>query len=39
LLLPDGSLAAEAETVLVRPPQEFFDRWEPEKQYWKVYEE
>jgi len=39
LRLADGSLAAEAEAVVVRPRQEFFDRWEPEKQYWKVYEE
>jgi uncharacterized protein (TIGR00369 family) len=39
LLLPDGSLAAEAIAVLVRPPQEFFDRWEPEKQYWRVYDD
>jgi uncharacterized protein (TIGR00369 family) len=39
LLLPDGSLAAEAEAIVVRPQQEFFDRWEPEKQYWKVYED
>jgi uncharacterized protein (TIGR00369 family) len=39
LLLPDGSLAAEAQAVVVRPPQEFFARWEPEKQYWRVYDE
>lgn len=39
LLLPDGSLAAEAEAVVVRPGQEFFKRWEPEKKYWRVYEE
>ena len=39
LLLPDGSLAAEAQAVLVRPPQEFFARWEPEKPYWRVYED
>ena len=39
LLLPDGSRAAEAEAVVVRPRPEFFDRWEPEKKYWKVYDE
>jgi len=39
LLLPDGTLAAEAEAVVVRPRQEFFDRWEAEKPYWKVYDE
>lgn len=39
LLLPDGSLAAEAEAVLLRPPEEFFARWEPEKAYWRVYDE
>ncbi len=39
LRLPDGSLAAEAEAVVVRPRQEFFDKWEPEKPYWKVYDD
>lgn len=39
LLLPDGTLAAEAEAILVRPPQEFFARWEPEKPFWRVYED
>ena len=37
LLLADGSRAAEAEAVVVRPRQEFFDNWEPEKKFWKVY--
>ena len=37
--LPDGTIAAEAEAILVRPPQEFFDRWEPEKPFWRVYED
>jgi uncharacterized protein (TIGR00369 family) len=39
LLLPDGTLAAEAEAILVRPPQEFFDRWEPEKPFWRIYDD
>ncbi len=37
LTLPDGTVAAEAEAVVVRPPQEFYDRWEPEKKHWRVY--
>jgi len=36
--LPDGTVTAECESVLVHPPQEFFDQWEAEKPYWKVYE-
>jgi len=36
--LPDGTVTAEAECVVARPPQEFADNWEPERPYWKVYE-
>ncbi len=36
--LPDGTVTAECESALVHPPQEFFDQWEAEKPYWKVYE-
>jgi len=39
LLLPDGTVAAEAEAIVVRPGEEFVKRWEPEKQYWRVYED
>jgi uncharacterized protein (TIGR00369 family) len=39
LMLPDGTITAEGEAVVVRPPQEFYDRWEPEKKYWRVYED
>ncbi len=35
--LPDGTVTAECEAILTRPPQDFRDRWENEKQYWKVY--
>ena len=35
--LPDGTLTAECSTVVVPPPQDILDRWEAEKQYWKVY--
>jgi uncharacterized protein (TIGR00369 family) len=35
--LPDGTVTAESEAILARPPQDFRDRWEGEKQYWKVY--
>lgn len=35
--LPDGTITAEANLILARPPQDFRDRWEGEKQYWKVY--
>jgi len=39
LLLPDGQVCAEGEAILVRPPQEFLDRWEPEKPFWRVYDD
>jgi len=37
--LADGIVTADGEAVLVRPPQVFLDRWEPEKQYWRVYDD
>jgi len=37
--LADGTVAAEGEAIVVRPAQEFFERWEPEKQFWRVYDE
>lgn len=37
--LADGTVTADGEAVVVRPPQEFFDRWEPEKPYWRVYDD
>jgi uncharacterized protein (TIGR00369 family) len=36
--LPDGTVTAECECLLVPVPDEFQKRWEPEKPYWKVYE-
>ncbi len=36
--LPDGSITAEADCVMIRPPAEFAERWEAERPYWKVYE-
>lgn len=36
--LPDGTVTAECEAILTRPPEEFRERWEPEKPYWKVDE-
>jgi uncharacterized protein (TIGR00369 family) len=35
--LPDGAVTAEAELVLVRPPQAIRDGWVAEKEFWKVY--
>jgi len=35
--LPDGTLTAEAELLLARPPADFRDRWEEEKKYWTVH--
>jgi uncharacterized protein (TIGR00369 family) len=35
--LPDGTLTAECNAVVVPPPQNILDRWEAEKPYWKVY--
>jgi uncharacterized protein (TIGR00369 family) len=37
--LPDGTVTAEGEVIVVRPPEEFYDRWEPEKKYWRVYDD
>lgn len=36
--LPDGTVTAEADCIVARPPDEFAERWEPERPYWKVYE-
>jgi uncharacterized protein (TIGR00369 family) len=35
--LPDGTLTAECNAVVVPPPQDILARWEAEKPYWKVY--
>ena len=36
--LPDGTVTAEADCIVIRPPDEFAARWEPERPYWKVYD-
>ncbi len=36
--LPDGTVTAEADCVMMRPPRTFEERWEAERPYWKVYE-
>lgn len=36
--LSDGTVTAEGECLLAAVPDEFRQRWEPEKAYWKVYE-
>jgi len=38
LRLPDGSVTAECQSVIVRPPDEIKQLWEPERPYWRVYE-
>jgi uncharacterized protein (TIGR00369 family) len=38
LRLPDGTVTAEADCLVARPPAEFAERWEPERPYWKVYD-
>jgi len=37
--LPDGTLTAACEALVSRPPKELTDSWEPEKKFWKVYDE
>jgi len=37
LRLPDGSVTAECTALVVRPPTEISERWEPERPFWKVY--
>jgi uncharacterized protein (TIGR00369 family) len=36
--LPEGAVTAEADCIVARPPEEFAERWEPERPYWKVYD-
>jgi uncharacterized protein (TIGR00369 family) len=37
--LPDGTVTAQCEALVVRPPPEIMQRWEAEKPYWRVYED
>ena len=39
LRLRDGTVTAEAEAILVRPSSDIFERWEPERKHWRVYDE
>lgn len=36
--LPDGTVTAEADALLARPPESVRRSWEAEKEYWKVYD-
>lgn len=36
--LADGTVTAEADVLLARPPKSVEDSWAGEKEYWKVYE-
>lgn len=36
--LPDGTVTAEADVLLARPPQSIAEGWESEKPYWRVYD-
>ncbi len=36
--LPDGTVTASCESLLVEVPASFKENWEEEKAYWKVYE-
>lgn len=37
--LPDGTVTAECEALLGPVPEEFSEQWEPERPYWKVYDD
>lgn len=37
--LPDGTVTAECEAVVVKPPQEIADAWAEELPYWKIYDD
>ena len=35
--LQDGTVLASCESLIVRPPDEFLDRWGEEEPYWRTY--
>jgi uncharacterized protein (TIGR00369 family) len=37
LQLEDGTVLASCESLIVRPPAEFLDRWDEEVPHWRVY--
>jgi len=38
LLLPDGTVSARCTVLLARPPDSIRERWDAERQYWRVDE-
>jgi acyl-coenzyme A thioesterase PaaI-like protein len=36
LLLPDGTVAARATVLLARPPEAITERWQAEREHWRV---
>ena len=39
LRLPDGTVTAECEAIVVSPPKQVADAWEAEKPHWRVYDD
>ena len=39
LRLADGTITAKCNAVVVQPPEEILKRWQPERAFWKVYED
>jgi len=37
LKLPDGTVTAECDALVTKPPKQVAESWKPEKKYWKVY--
>jgi uncharacterized protein (TIGR00369 family) len=37
--LPDGTVAAECEALLRPVPEEFRAQWEPERPYWRIWDD
>lgn len=33
----DGTVTASCTAIIVRPPKDFFETWEKEKEFWRVY--
>lgn len=39
LRLPDGTVTAEASALVVRPPEDFYETCNWEKEFWRVYDD
>jgi uncharacterized protein (TIGR00369 family) len=39
LRLPDGTVTAQCEALLLKAPASIAESWEPERPYWRVYED